>query len=90
MWITSRLALQICQLDPRVDPFFDEFTKAFVVAQLLFDRGKIVAAHKLGAAPAAPCVAELVIGAMLLGRIAFAAAGWISADVVLLREAAGS
>ncbi len=27
---------------------------------------------------------------MLLGRVGFAAAGWIAADVVLLREAAGS
>ena len=84
------MALQVRQLDPRVDPFFDEAAKSFIVSQLLLDRGQIVAADKLRAAPTAPGVAELVIGAMLLGRVAFAAARRIAADVVLLREAAGS
>src|SRR5439155_2216962 len=42
--------------------------------------------HEVGAALAVPCVAELVVRAVLLWRVGFTAARGIAADVVLLRE----
>ena len=84
------MALQLCGVEAQGNPFIDEGAQALVVGQLLADGGEVFQAHELAMALALPGIAELVVGSVLAGRVGLAVAARRAADVVLLREAAGS
>jgi len=61
-----------------------------VVGELSADLGKVLVADKLGAGARAPRVVELMIRAVLFGRIRLATTTWGTANVVLAGERAGA
>ncbi len=82
------MALQLRGIKTEGNPFIDEGTQALVVGQLLADGGEVFQAHELAVAPALPGIAQLVVGSVLAGRVALAAAAGGAADIVLLGEMA--
>ena len=73
----------------QIHPLLDQFLHALVVGNLFPHRADLVGPDKQGAALAAPAVAELVVGPMLLRILRIlAVASRRAADVVLLADAA--
>jgi len=61
-----------------------------VVVELSADLGKVLVAYKLGAGARAPRVVELIIRAVLFGRISLATTTWGTANVVLAGDRTGA
>ena len=79
-------ASEAVQFDGGVDPLVDEVAQLAVVGDLGVDHANVFGADVLGAASSAVAVAELVVWAVALGRVGFAATTGAAASVVLLGE----
>ena len=84
------MASEAGALDAEVDPLFAQRAEQLVVGELSADLGKVLVAHKLGARAGSPRVVELMIRAMLCGRLRLAAAAWGAADVELAGDRTGA
>jgi hypothetical protein len=72
------------EFDGGVDPLVDEVSERVVVGDLGPHGGAVFGVDVLGVAAPAAAVAELVVGAVLVGRVRFAATAGGTAHVVLV------
>ena len=84
------MANEASGLDLEPDPLVDEGSEPGMGVELSLDFFEILLAHELGAALALMGVAELVVGAVALRGIGFAAAARASADIVLASDRSGT
>ena len=77
-------------LDAESNPLVVQGAQLLVAVELGGDFGQVLLAHELGVRAAAPGEVELMIRAVLLGRIGFAPAARGPADVVLARDRPGT
>jgi len=86
----SQITEETGALDAEINPLFVQGAQLLVAVELRGRYGQVLLAHELGVRAAAPGEVELMIGAVLLGRIGFAPAARGTADVVLARDRSGT